>query len=600
MSDSCRGRFWGSNIRSILILGLCNVLLFIQLRSFESIAFAEPTRQEVYRNEQLRMFVYRDNTENNVYWYIPPMKLLERDGQIVYYRRPKTDRIDYYFYVVPYMTDDILNLVASEIPNVRSSQQLRPVIAKKFGMRVTQFDAVALGSDVTDYQYLNTPQLVRLSLDLTKTDDFEFFLSNVPGIRADMLIFYTAERVDKYITLELSCHDVYEALRIGATGRYEFIRGEIEDRVFDYLSTRNLNVRARGDIPLPDIVNRAIAECFVPISAPRVSASTFVEELIPATPRPSEISRTQLTQELQRLQEEFARILVPATATSIRQDSISVQLSDLPSPISGGTIGINPPPGTQPPGGATRPPGVGLPGTPGIGINPGIPGSPGIGINPGIPGSPGVPSNPGTAIPPGQDGISFSFRRDAANVNRNFYYHREQVADSNEVLSLPLMLSTSPAAAPARIVATPYPDRQFVVTFDKTQTQPFGTGIFVREGDQFLMSAAFALLAESAYGDGRPRQIRWDSSWPSTQGDLYYRVGTGPWSAVNGRTVISTDTLQRGEIQFYLDRGHIWEHIPENYKRPEFLGILPAILTYSRTFPQFNVVLTGRNVSVRP
>jgi hypothetical protein len=562
-------KLWRNRVVLHVLLGFC--VAVVGTLTFSS-AWAEPSREEAFRNEELNLYVYKDGSDPEVYWYLPPLRWLEQDGRLVWYKRSRGDRVDYYFYVTPYMTDQLLSYIASEIPNVRRQSQLRPVQLKRLGIRVPQFDISVIGGDATDYQYLNTPQLIRLTLDTFRSEDFEFFLNNPPGIQVQVYFFYVAERVDRYINLELSCSDVYSAMRVGVAGKYEFVRAEIEDRVFEYLANRHLYIRSKGDIPMPDIVNRAIAECFVPIQPPRVSAQ--VERLLGTrwSPRLVEAYNHQVTQLGRVLDDGY----VPPPAAG------------MPGGLPG--TGLNPSlPGTRPLPGA---PGPGLPGTPGVPqpgpIVPPAPG-PGPGPRPPYPGSPTPPQQP--------DGIMFQFRRDTAEVTRNFYFRREQVSNSEEVTAIPIMMSMNPSSPPRDVDSTPYPQRDFVIEIDHVERTPFRTGIQVGRGDQFLISAVFSLYAESAYANGRNR-LRWDSSWPSPDEDLYYRVGTGPWVAVNGRALIRSDSMVTGELQLYMNRSRIWEKLPEDMRRPRFL--LPPVLRFRTTYPQFNVTVTGRRVGLAP
>lgn len=536
-------------------------------------AKADPSREEAYRNDDLRIVVYKDGRDATKYWYLPPLRWLKRDGQLVWYKRPRDGRMDYFFYVVPYITDDLLAYIASELPNVSSQSQLQPLILKRLGIRVPQLDLQVLGTEASDFHYINSPQLMRLTLDPAKAEEFEFFMQNDPGLAAQVFFFYQAERVDRYIDMELSCHDVYESVRFGVQGRYQFLRGEIEDRMFEYITNKYLHIRSKGDIPMPDILNRAIAECFIPMQPPRFAAvrdEVFKDRAEPA----AEGSETW-----NAFLEQFAlyRSLVHPVQARLEEKQ-----------ISNPTIpGVRPVPGSPSPG----VPGPVVPGpvVPGP-INPGIPGRP--------PGSgPGIPGNPGT--PGSGDGVLFSFREDMANVTRSFFFSREQVSNSEELSAVPMTLSfTNDGAPPTDVVSTPYPSREFVVAHTNDANAPLVTGIQVRPGDQLLITSSFSVYVESAYGESRRQRIRFDSAWGNPDEQLFYRVGTGPWTAVNGRALIRTDSITGGSLELYQDRSRIWEMFPREMRRGRFL--LPAVLQYRTTYPQFDVTVTGRHVSVAP
>jgi hypothetical protein len=559
-------------------------------------AWADPTREEVYRNDELRIVVYRDGQDPNQFWYLPPLRWLTGDdGRLISYQRPRGDgRTDYYFYVVPYTSPEIISLIAREVPNITSEHQLRPLTLKRVGIRIPQFDVSVVGTEATDFHYINSPQLVRVPLDPAKVEEFTFFMSNPPGIRADVMFFYLGERVDRYIQLELSCRDVYSSMRVGLSGRYEFTAADIEDRVFEYLTNRYLYIRSKGDIPMPDIVNRAIAECFTQITPPRLSLSTSTDGL--------DAERSRIEQEQYAL---FLSILATPGSSTLTDADLVAQ-DDLVVPLPG------------PGGGATRPlpgsPGSAVPGTPVGGGGGGgggpitlpitNPGSGGGGVGIGVPGGPTPPRPPGGGGPPtappgsvpgvGRDGIYFSFRSEMVTVERNFIFRREQVTSFEEVTSVPMTLSTSarvPTAPPVD-AAQPLPGWNGVVLATNDQGSPLASGVTVRPGDQILITSSFALWVGNAYDNVERRRARWDSGWGNVDEDLYYRVGRGPWVKVGGRALIRSDSLDAGVLEFYVDRAHVWERIPAEFKRRRFLA--PPALTYRSTFPEFTVTVTGR------
>jgi hypothetical protein len=150
--------------------GLCSAacLAIFGIMFLSSAAFAEPTRDEAYRSDRLHIVIYKDSTDANTYWYLPPLKLYEEQGKVIFYKRPTPnapDKTSYYFYVVPYMTDDLMEMLAGEVPNLQDRSQLKPVIARQFGIQVKQFNTAAMGDKITDYQYLNQPQLIKFDLE---------------------------------------------------------------------------------------------------------------------------------------------------------------------------------------------------------------------------------------------------------------------------------------------------------------------------------------------------------------------------------------------------------------------------------------------------
>src|SRR5690242_4396818 len=89
-----------------------------------------PTSDEVYRSDRLKMIVFKDSQpESNVLWYLPPIKLYEENGKVVFTRREKGGKIDFYFHVQPYMTEGLVEMLAGEIPRLTNRAQLKPVKA---------------------------------------------------------------------------------------------------------------------------------------------------------------------------------------------------------------------------------------------------------------------------------------------------------------------------------------------------------------------------------------------------------------------------------------------------------------------------------------
>ena len=529
-------------------------------------AHAVPTRDEVYRSERLSTVVYKDSQDANVFWYLPPIKLYEVDGKVVTYRRVKGDKTNYYFYIQPFMNDELIDLLAGEIPGLQNKTQLKPVIARQFGIQVKQFNAAAMGDKITDFHYLNQPQLISFSLDASAAEDFDFFVANKPGIQANVLFDYESERMDKYLNIELTYKEVYDALNIGVTGKYKFTKAEISATISDLVAKKYLTIKSKGDIPIPDIVNKAIEECFTPYK------------------------KTTLTDSQKKTYKDWDNWLateLPQTPEVL--DAVSKQVDTLEL-LAGGAWDPSTddaPWGTNPPKGSS-----GASGTSG---SSGSSGSRGGGNSGGWPGGGGSSNGDNSDM-----SIQFTFKKELANVDKSFYYNQSHFVDASEVAAIPVYLSTAPAAVKAKVKVTPLAKRDFVVEYTNEQTKPFSSGITVGEDEQYIINAVFAFSARSAY-DSALKWYRWSGkTWPSVDDELYYRVGTGQWNKVNGRTVIKTETIYRGALEFYLDRKHIWEKVPADFKNPKLLGIVPAIFSYKYTYPQFNVVITGRKVEVNP
>lgn len=531
-------------------------------------AQAIPTRNEIYRSDRLKVAVFKDSLDPEIFWYIPPIKLLEEQGKVVHYKRVKGDSAQYYFYVVPYMNDDLIELLAGELPGLQTRTQLKPIVARQFGIQVKQFNAVSMGDQITDYQYLNHPQLVKVSLSASDAEEFEFFLNNKPGIQANVLFNYETERMDKYTTIEVSYREVYNALNIGGTGKYKFTKAEISQSIEDYVSKKYYHIKSKGDLPIPEIVNRAIEECFTP--SKKTTRDSYRRN--------------------DRFRDDPFFIDINFTENPEVAASVEEQL-ELLAAIDGNW---NPEPGEEekrnPPAGSS-----------------GRDTSRGPDRNRDRDRLPWEdddddyrPSRRPSGPSGGRDSMElvFTFKKEKANNDKAFFYKHEHYVDSSEMTAIPTYLSLLPSSVSTKVKVTPLGKRDFVVEATNSKTKALSTGIQVKADEQYVITAAFALASRSYYMNYRLNWYRWDPDWASPDEDLYYRVGTGPWNKVNGRAVIKTEGIYKGELQFYLDREKIWKKIPSKYKDSKMLGLVPEIFEYRYTYPQFNVVVTGRKVDL--
>ncbi|MBI3542029.1 MAG: hypothetical protein HY075_01960 [Deltaproteobacteria bacterium] len=532
--------------------------------SLATSAFAVPGHEEAYRSDRLGVVIYKDGGDPNVFWYLPPLKLYEADGKIVSYRRPKGTKVDYYFYIVPYMTNDLVDLLAGEVPNLQNKSQLRPVIAQQFGIQVKQFDTAAMGEKITDFHYVNQPQLIKFSLEAGSAEDFDFFIQNKPGIQANVLFTFQAEHEDKYLKIELSYKEVYDAMNIGATGKYSFAKAEIAYKIENYISKKYFNVKSKGDIPIPDIVNKVIEECFTPYQKQKEQQNKKKpswEDWLVSPDAPAEAHAEWEKQ---------------ADALALVEDHASIG----PSGWDPGSDDWGKPAGPSGSSGAS--------------------GSSGSSGSSGGWGS-GTGSKPGSGLGGAGDvSIEFTFKKELANSEKAFYYSQQHYVDASETASLPVYLSLMPSAKTSSTKVTPLTKHTLVVeSTNANVNKALTTGINVQPDEQYIINAAFTFSARSAY-DQSLKWYRWQSAWPSIDEDLYYRVGNSPWNKVGGRAIVKTDSIYHGELQFYLDREHIWSKIPADYKDSKMLGFVPAIFTFKNTFPQYNVVVTGRKVEYAP
>ena len=149
-----------------------------------------------------------------------------------------------------------------------------------------------------------------------------------------------------------------------------------------------------------------------------------------------------------------------------------------------------------------------------------------------------------------------------------------------------------------KINVQPLAEKKFLVTSKNPASAPLGTGIRINDGEQYTINAEFVFNAITAYSPWKSKQYAWDATWPKTDADLYYRLGSGDWKPVNRRTIITSDvTRGGGELQFYVDRSAIFNKIPEKLRKGNiFVG--PAF-TIDGIDPQFSVQVSGRRINVQ-
>lgn len=110
------------NISSVfLYLGILLVLVQPQKSN------AAPTREEVLRRNDLRLVVYRDESDKNTFWYVPPVELVQENGKIKYTKRNSKGMVQYNFNVVATMNSTLMEFMSREIPGIKRASQLKPV-----------------------------------------------------------------------------------------------------------------------------------------------------------------------------------------------------------------------------------------------------------------------------------------------------------------------------------------------------------------------------------------------------------------------------------------------------------------------------------------
>ncbi len=539
-------------------LGLLAVVLLAATQQ----AGAVPSQIRAYQNDDVGITVLKDTQDKDVYWFLPQLRLYTENDQVAYRKRMlRSGQTEFTFFIVPYFSDELRDFVVQELGTIESKDQLFPVQAKKFAIQIKDYNVLATSDDIdtaiTNYQYLNKPQMIRMLLTEEQAEDFEYLYNSAPGMPANVVLYYEGERLKNYATIELSYKEVFDALNVGGSAKYEFVQAEIEYAVTNYVANKYLKIVSKGDIKMPEIVNKVIEECFTPVAKAKVSKGSGGREEKWLWNGPKKKGKWLAMTE-QALRSGDAVLLEERAILSRAQfkdaEEEEAEGEDAPVVRRVPPIGRRTLDDTKP---------------------------------------------VAKSAPKGD--VKFRFKKELVNRTDAFFYQQLEMRDSSEVVVMPAYLTKFAAQQAARVV-TRLPSYKGYVTYLATQADPAVTEIRVKSGDQIVISAAFQFAADSGCDWGnKVSYYRWDASWPKTDGDFYYRVGDGNWKPVNGRVVIKSTHAQSGALQFYVDREAIWKRIPSDWREnnwfEDFMGVC-NIFPYRTSYPEFNVVITGRNVKL--
>ncbi len=449
-----------------LWIGLSTVSILLTLISTQLVN-AAPIRDEVYRRTNPNIIVYRDEKDQNIFWYVPPIEILKENGAPKYFKRKVGNKTQFSFYVIATMNQELLSFLSREIPNLRRSTQLKPVQAKRFGIQVSQFETKAMSDDVSDYNYLNNPHLVQFKLTQDEASEFEFFLNSSPGIQANVLIEFASSKVDKYLDIELSFKEIYRAIGGGVNADIVMTKAEIEGSLMKYLTKKNINIKSKGDVQISDTFNKIIEECFIPLS--RKAECRYPGD--------------------------------PQCEDDGGMNNGSEQDAD---------------------------------------------------------------GNPIKKV------AKFKFNADLKNSNQTLRLSDIHYVDNSEVTEVPVYLSLK------NKISNSIPEtkesvskRSYKINGSHTASNPLATKIQLQNGMQLVVTMNFQSTASTSY----------EANLELAKA-LFYRIGDGPWTRAieagknlnDNRLLIQSDTIETGELEFYLDKSSIRK----------------------QNNPQFEIVITGR------
>lgn len=554
-------------------LVLVNALVFSGIVQFSlPTAQAQPTPKELYRDTKSSLVVYADARDKNLFWYVPKMSLVTVDGKSNVRKRVKSDKtVQFSFMIKPEFTENDAKILSAKIPALRSMQQLKPVIAKKFGLQVPAYNYALVGDDVTNYSYVNQEQLLRFTVPEEDAFDLEDDLKYLkPGLPAKVFLSYDAEKTSAYATVKLTIDDVKKSLGIRAGAEYKFIEPEIRARVAEFISNRNLDIKVKGEVPhIAEIVTAVTNACFAKTS------ESYLDEDLDGKPRRRRPVRDDTEDDDGDFPDRSRRRRSP--------DDTEIEPIDGSNGSSTGDL-----PTTEQPGSSTSPEHQAMQA---LEESMKYYRSKKSGKSTFVPGSSPFHAMGGDLL------VWLRFAPEKETCKGTIYYNHEAVVDSSEIAVYTTYLTTDmPSKGDKPKVVTPIASKRFRVDTLMSPTNPFKTGIIVKNDDHWTLNTEFEFYAISSYDmSAKKTRYRWNAEWPSPDSDLYYRIGEGPWTPVNGRTV--ADSIEEGELQFYIDRAKLWTKIPEEgFRKGKMGGLVPPIYNYKNFFPEFIVTATGKSV----
>jgi hypothetical protein len=190
----------------------------------------------------------------------------------------------------------------------------------------------------------------------------------------------------------------------------------------------------------------------------------------------------------------------------------------------------------------------------------------------------------------------FVFKKTALTKNNQAVIKQVELKDTTAVYTVVDTFSAG-AKAVDKVSVQSIAEKKFTATVKNSAATPLMTGIKINDGEQYTINAEFVFNAMSGFSSWKKKQYAWDESWGSTDGDLYYRLGSGDWTKVNRRAIITSDvTRGGGELQFYIDRSAIFNQIDPKLRKGNVL--VGPVFTIDKIDPQFVIQVSGRRINV--
>jgi hypothetical protein len=537
-------------------------------------AFAVPSDKEAWSSIEYGIKVYKDAVDNDIYWFIPKLRFEAIGGEnktLLRSKKLENGSTEYTVRIVPYFSKDLRELVAQNISNIRQDSQLKPVVAKSIGISLPDFGFKFTSANVTNFQYLDAPRVLKFTLPASDAETFDMLYGDDSGVNVDFTLTYDGMMTDKFYNIQVSCKNISDALSltVGGTpsasvnveGVANVVLGaDIEAAFINSVSnsTRGIDIVSKGDITgMQEMIRRVVNLCFEPVDdynstyPTRRTRYPDDEEDDRTTGR----NGTRTGEDRRRgdvIDPGFFRSMLTAPKSEAQLLSELEHKMDLDRPIGGPGEGEDPDPRQK----------------------------------------------NGGLLPEVEAKAKFRMKKTMINDDKQAVAKQVSLKDTTAIYVAPAFLSAN-AKKVETVKVESLGMQQFKAGAENAMAAPMKTGIMVKGGEQWTINAAFVFNVKAGASIWQQKQYAWDSAWPKTDGDLWFRVGSGEWKPVNGRAIIESDVVTGGELEFYVDKSSIFNKIPEKLRKPGCAGLCAPTFTLERIMPEYAIQISGRRIEVK-
>lgn len=627
---------------------LAAAVVLIQMASLTT-AHAVPTEKEAWRSLEHGITVYKDSEDDDIYWFIPKLRFEAKDGKTFLRSRTLADgQREYITRLIPYFSKDLRDLVSQNITNIRQDSQLKPVVATKIGIGLPDFNQKFTSASVTNYQYLDSPRLVKFVLSEDDAELFDALYVDDNGVNVDFTINYDGVVTEKFVNMTVSCDDMASELstnfrpsasaNVGVKGADVWAGADLERAFLRQAenSAKSVTITQKGDLPeMLGLLQQTMNMCFAPVldqygnsvsgsyggyndGTGSGSGSGRWGDYFPDKTSGNdsglgdEYDRAEKAKKEKAEEEDtYGRDPTDEKRNKEPKDDDGTWFppsTDTGSTDTGSTIDPQP----ESLSSKAKKANSFLPkkGQASSNISStymtemdrtlselnAIENA--MSLDRALPGmNTASAALGGGLLPEVTAKMRFKLKTTELGKSNKANVRDIKVKDKQQIYVLPGYLrSTEQKAEKVTIVALQ--NKTVRVKPENGMAAPFKTGIMVKPNEQWSLNAAFLFIARSTRG-WSTKTYDWDSRWKKPDGDLYFRVGSGHWTPVFGRALIESDVIGGGELQFYIDRSSIYNKLPTSHTKSSLGGLIPALFTESTFMPEFSVELSGRRISTK-